>query len=128
MENVFLKGENSTFLVTSGFFSRKKNLSFIFHKAVEDGALRESEDDWPNRDLAGILYDDEMWSSCPEGVHPGWLHGFRVVAFFLPLAMLIITSLMDGGSVFYCISSLPLFYRHSQRCLKILDTSDVART
>lgn len=54
-----------------------------------------------DQEPAGLLYDDEMWSPCLRGVHPGWLLGFRVVAFFVLLVMLIITSFVDGGNIFY---------------------------
>ncbi|KAK4779213.1 hypothetical protein SAY86_006741 [Trapa natans] len=50
---------------------------------------------------ARILYQDETWRPCFRGIHPGWLLAFRVVAFSLLLAMLIITTFVDGGSIFY---------------------------
>ncbi|KAK4750393.1 hypothetical protein SAY87_003875 [Trapa incisa] len=58
-------------------------------------------EDTTNQEHGGLLYDDEMWSPCLKGVHPGWLLGFRVVAFFVLLVMLIIIAFVDGGSIFY---------------------------
>lgn len=52
-------------------------------------------------ETAGTLYDDETWTPCLKGVHPGWLLGFRGIAFAVLLIMLIITSFVDGGSIFY---------------------------
>ncbi|XP_031403554.1 uncharacterized protein LOC116212935 [Punica granatum] len=64
------------------------------HRTREGPSSQEEEP-------AGFLYDDEMWSPCLKGVHPGWLLAFRVVAFFVLLVMLIITSFVDGASIFY---------------------------
>ncbi|PKI37908.1 hypothetical protein CRG98_041683 [Punica granatum] len=64
------------------------------HRTREGPSSQEEEP-------AGFLYDDEMWSPCLKGVHPGWLLAFRVVAFFVLSVMLIITSFVDGASIFY---------------------------
>lgn len=54
-----------------------------------------------DQETPGLLYEDELWSPCLRGVHPGWLLGFRVVAFFVFLTMLITTSFIDGANIFY---------------------------
>ncbi|KAG5618157.1 hypothetical protein H5410_017981 [Solanum commersonii] len=51
---------------------------------------REEEKDSP-----GLLYEDEVWKPCLKTIHPGWLLGYRVVAFLILLLLLI----MNLGSV-----------------------------
>ncbi|KAL0341518.1 UNVERIFIED_CONTAM: hypothetical protein Scaly_1814400 [Sesamum calycinum] len=50
---------------------------------------------------AGIVYEDEVWRPCLRSIHPGWLLGYRVFAFFVLLLMLILNVAVDGGSIFY---------------------------
>ncbi|KAJ0962499.1 hypothetical protein J5N97_027621 [Dioscorea zingiberensis] len=49
----------------------------------------------------GTLYADEAWRPCLKQVHPAWLLAFRVVAFSLLSALLVIYVVVDGGAVFY---------------------------
>lgn len=49
----------------------------------------------------GILYEDDVWRPCLRTIHPGWLLGYRVVAFIVLLLMLILNAVVDGGDIFY---------------------------
>ncbi|GLU20731.1 hypothetical protein SLE2022_369140 [Rubroshorea leprosula] len=53
------------------------------------------------QETAGSLYENETWTPCLKGVHPGWLMAFRVLAFIVLLICLTATGLADGGSIFY---------------------------
>ncbi|XP_055828851.1 uncharacterized protein LOC129896892 isoform X1 [Solanum dulcamara] len=57
---------------------------------------REQEKDSP-----GLLYEDEVWKPCLKTIHPGWLLGYRVVAFLILLLLLILNVAVDGGELFY---------------------------
>lgn len=57
---------------------------------------REEEKDSP-----GLLYGDEVWKPCLKTIHPGWLLGYRVVAFLILLLLLIMNVVVDGGELFY---------------------------
>ncbi|KAB2609326.1 hypothetical protein D8674_012494 [Pyrus ussuriensis x Pyrus communis] len=49
---------------------------------------------------AGSLFEDETWRPCLKGIHPAWLLAFRVFAFFVLLILLVVTTFVDGGSIF----------------------------
>ncbi|KZV52151.1 hypothetical protein F511_07106 [Dorcoceras hygrometricum] len=53
------------------------------------------------KDSPGVLYEDEVWRPCLTSIHPGWLLGFRVLAFLVLLLMLILNVAVDGGDIFY---------------------------
>uniref|UniRef100_A0A1D1Z4W7 Ig lambda chain V-VII region MOT n=1 Tax=Anthurium amnicola TaxID=1678845 RepID=A0A1D1Z4W7_9ARAE len=59
-----------------------------------DGAEAQEE-------AAGTVYDDESWRPCLKEIHPAWLLAFRVVAFFVLTALLVINVVVLGGETFY---------------------------
>ncbi|XP_020259749.1 uncharacterized protein LOC109836301 isoform X3 [Asparagus officinalis] len=67
-----------------------------------EGSDSEREEGAESRRKAlGFLYDDESWMPCLKLIHPAWLLAFRVLAFFLLLALLITNVIIDGASIFY---------------------------
>lgn len=65
-----------------------------FQKSKRDS--RETQKDMP-----GVLYEDETWRPCLKEIHPAWLLAFRLIAFMVLSVLLIITAFVDGGSIFY---------------------------
>nr|XP_007138062.1 hypothetical protein PHAVU_009G177400g [Phaseolus vulgaris]ESW10056.1 hypothetical protein PHAVU_009G177400g [Phaseolus vulgaris] len=53
------------------------------------------------KETSATLYEDETWRPCLKGIHPAWLMSFRVVAFIALLVLLIFSSIVDGGNIFY---------------------------
>ncbi|KAL4333137.1 hypothetical protein GQ457_07G017110 [Hibiscus cannabinus] len=53
------------------------------------------------KEPTGLLYEDETWNTCLEAIHPAWLLGFRVFAFFILLLLLIASVVIDGGAIFF---------------------------
>ncbi|XP_050225097.1 uncharacterized protein LOC126674658 isoform X2 [Mercurialis annua] len=74
--------------------------SFLISK---NESFRKAERDNGENKLEAVadLYDDETWRPCLKGIHPAWLLVFRVFAFSVLMVLLIISVLVDGGSIFY---------------------------
>lgn len=45
--------------------------------------------------------EDELWRPCLPEIHPAWLLLFRLTAFVILLAFLIINVIVDGAGIFY---------------------------
>lgn len=74
--------------------------SFLISKYEKPRNL-ESEDRENQEELAGILYEDEVWKPCLKGVHPVWLLAYRILAFLVLMILLGVNVAVDGGSIFY---------------------------
>ncbi|XP_076919577.1 uncharacterized protein LOC143580439 [Bidens hawaiensis] len=59
------------------------------------------EDDEPDFEPAGILYDDETWRTSLKWVPPAWLLAYRLVAFCVLLAILSINLAVSGAWVLF---------------------------
>ncbi|CAA7402271.1 unnamed protein product [Spirodela intermedia] len=64
----------------------------------EEREREEREQDEPRGPL---LYEEDTWRPCLEKIHPAWLLGFRVLAFSVLSALLVVNLVAQGGEMFY---------------------------
>ncbi|KAL5540634.1 hypothetical protein UlMin_043209 [Ulmus minor] len=53
------------------------------------------------RNVDQHFYDDEAWRPCLKQIHPIWLLFFRVLAFCILLATLMVKIVVSGGGIFF---------------------------
>lgn len=63
--------------------------------------IEENKESELESESNAVLYDDESWRPCLEGIHPAWLLVFRLCAFTVLLMLLIVAAFVDGPSIFY---------------------------
>ncbi|KAK9117189.1 hypothetical protein Sjap_016136 [Stephania japonica] len=74
--------------------------SYLIWK-YEGSNRSKSNEEEARQETKVSLYEDEVWKPCLTTIHPSWLLGFRVIAFFLLIALLIANATVDGGAIFY---------------------------
>ncbi|XP_047338138.1 uncharacterized protein LOC124941828 [Impatiens glandulifera] len=75
--------------------------SYLLISKYEGPRRRNGENDENGKEVPGMLYEDETWMPCLKGIHPAWLLGFRLFAFFVLLILLILNVIADGTNIFY---------------------------
>jgi len=79
---------------------------FLIWKYEGARSLDSSGDNGEDREEAlpqvgpGVVYLEDCWKTCIEGIHPGWLLAFRLVAFFVLASLLVVDIVTDGWSIF----------------------------
>ena len=88
-------------------------LAFFLIKKYEGASSPDSNgDDGGDREEAlprvrpGVVYLEDCWKTCLEGIHPGWLLAFRVVAFFV-LASLLVVDIITERFPLACDATRP---------------------
>jgi len=65
-----------------------------------NGDNSEDREEALPRAAPGVVYLEDCWKTCIEGIHPGWLLAFRLVAFFVLASLLVVDIVTDGWSIF----------------------------
>lgn len=88
-------------------------LAFFLIKKYEGASSPDSNgDDGGDREEVlprvrpGVVYLEDCWKTCLEGIHPGWLLAFRVVAFFV-LASLLVVDIITERFPLACDATRP---------------------
>lgn len=87
------------FVCATGVFSSMLIATILIWK-YEGSNAGEGEAE-TQEEAVGILYDDESWRPCLKEIHPAWLLAFRVIAFFVLAALLVINIAVQGSEMFY---------------------------
>lgn len=74
--------------------------SILIWKYEGSGDAKRDNGETP-QETAGILYEDECWIPCLKEIHPAWLLAFRILAFSILLALLIIKVVIRGGGLYF---------------------------
>lgn len=64
----------------------------------KEGSRRRREN---QQTVAGLLYKDEAWGTCLKGIHPAWLLAYRMISFFVLLALIVANVVLAGGFIFF---------------------------
>lgn len=74
---------------------------FLIFKYEGFNKPRPSEGGEDQQEAAGIVYEDELWNTCVEGIDPSWLLIYRIISFIVLLALVIAIVASDGAGIFY---------------------------